>query len=170
MRDCGLRDPFPFVYKSDFLRALFAMPRFLSLRLNLYMLTLSLLGLRMIIVPFRPLKGLLSLSPLITFGTISNEMAKGMAIMTLIWTTSDPENLLPNHSLPFKMEENWKTLRRSGSTFTEGVKIPHLWNLEKECHTKNQTAEELLALKTALPNPEKESSSETSGFDAAHQK
>ena len=76
LRDCGLRNPFPFVYKRNFLGALFAKPRLLNLWLNLYMLTLLLLRLRRIVILFRPLKGLLSLSPLITFGTISNEMPK----------------------------------------------------------------------------------------------
>ena len=47
--------------------------------------------------------------------------------------------------------------------------IPHLWNQEKECHIKNQTEKELLALETALIGPERKSLSETSGPDAAHQ-
>ena len=131
LRDCGLRDPLPLVYRSDFLGALFARPRLLSLWLNLCMLTLSFLRLRRIAILFRPLKGLLSLSPLITFGTISYEMSKGMAIMTLIRTTSDPEKLLPNHSLPFKMEEIWETLRRSGSHLYRRCDRFHIYGIWK---------------------------------------
>ena len=48
--------------------------------------------------------------------------------------------------------------------------IPHLWNREKECHIRNQTEKELLALETALEGPERKSLSETSGPDADHRR
>ena len=105
------------------------MPRLLSLWLNLCMLTLSLLRLRRIAILFRPLKGLLSLSPLITFGTISNEMSKGMAIMTLIRTTSDSEYLFLNHFLPFKIEKIWKALRRGGSHLNRRCDRFHIYGI-----------------------------------------